>query len=242
MNDPSVPPEFQQYKRSRKGKLAWAFEELNVYHHSDSDQPAEDFTSVYLEDPSIVASIESQLRDLISVTKECLEHSGYRFAFGLEPQIEKEYGLKASRSATFAFEDIKKPQEIGTLPEAYSRFKIMLSSRGCMLRNHSCIIFPVSVAFDLLKLVMLNTSESGIPSEMNIQEDRNGQECISITFQSGYGLSSAAEDLPREVLHRVHQHMEFLSIASKASLNPSGVPGVHGVIEAVNLISYQDRL
>jgi len=229
------------FNQSRKGKLSWAFEELQIFHNSSSNQPAEDFTSVYLESPDVVESIENQLNDLISKAELCLKSQGYRFLCDRKPQIEKKYMIHAGRSVVIQLEDPKHPFEPGVYPAGNTHIEITLSSKGCTLRNYSCISFPASTNFELLSLIMRNTSSNGIPSEMTFEDDVNGNEYISISFQSGYGASSEPQELIEIVLCRIYQHIHFLSIASKAVRNPTGSPGVYGVIEIANSLATNEN-
>ncbi len=225
----------KQYSQSRKGKLAWAFEELQIFHNTESDQPAEDFTAIYLESPDVVEVLNTQLEEFIVHAQHVLETQGFRFACNFMPKINREFGLTVRRSVTIGIENLKHLIEPGFYTPANSRLDITLSATGGLAHNHSSIHFPSTTNFDLITLIMKNT-ESLTP-EMCFSKDTAGDEFICITFQSGYGVSSEPDQLNRSLLKLLYHHIHFLAVSSEAVSNPTGYPGVHGVIEAANLLA-----
>ncbi|MDF3129270.1 hypothetical protein P0Y35_08690 [Kiritimatiellaeota bacterium B1221] len=225
----------KKYSQSRKGKLAWAFEELQIFHNAESEQPAEDFTAVYLESPDVVEGLKHKLDEILNHSEYILKQQGFRFSFDLRPQIEMKYRLNASRSVTIQIEDLKYISEPGYCTPASTQLTITLDAEGGGVHSDSWISFPSSISFDQIRLIMKNTDMCN--PEMSFSSDASGKEFISISFESGYGVSSSSEEAAQTILCLLYNHLHFMTVAREAVADPSGTPGIYGVIEAVNLLA-----
>ena len=225
--------------KSRKGKLAWAFEEVQILQNSGNTEPFDDCTAVRLEASDAVERLEDALNGLIPMIRDCLSSRGYRFMGNRIPKPERCDMICASRRLSIIPEHPDRPLLPGQFSAGYTHAELRLGSAISSLNNYSTISFPDSTEMGLILLLMRNTSSHGCPTTMTCGQDGNGSNYFNVTFTSGYGLPNGGEQLRRAVYMRMLQHLRFLDIAAHASVNPSGQPGVHGVVEIIDTLASQ---
>ena len=224
---------------SRKGKLAWAFEELQILQNTENTEPFDDCTAVRLEVSDAAEALENSLNGLIPMIRNALSSQGYRFIGNREPKPERGDMICASRRLSIIPEHPDRPILPGQFSTGYTHIDLRLGSTVSSLGNYSTISFPDSTEMGLILLLMQNTSGHGCPTTMTCSHDLQGARHFNVTFSSGFGIPNGGEPLRQAVYMRLLQHMRFLDIAAQASLKPSGDPGVHGVIEIINTIASQ---
>jgi hypothetical protein len=225
------------FSKNRHGKLAWAFEELQILQNTENNQPFDDHTVVHLEASDAIEMLESNLLELASTLEPCLASRGYRFAHNKSPIPERDYAICACRKLSIIPEHPARPYTVGHYPSGFSRLEIKLGSAFSSLNNYSSISFPQTVNIELVLHLLRNASATGIPPTLTCSEDIDGRPYYDVVFKSGCGLRRNLEETPKVLWMKLLQHMAFLDIAEETVKCPTGKPGVYGLIEAVNCLA-----
>ena len=116
------------FGKSRKGKLAWAFEELQILQNTENTEPFDDCTAVRLEVSDVAEALENTLNGLIPMIRNGMSSQGYRFMGNRVPKPERGDMICASRRLSIIPEHPDRPLLPGQFSTGYTHIDLRLGS------------------------------------------------------------------------------------------------------------------
>ncbi len=194
----------------------WRHRELAKWIDRERGKPSFEDTTVYLANPKVVKEIDALIRRYFwPAIQKGLEGTELEVSGDALDQLETVEDIKyTARSLTFLIDDPDRPWNNlpnGQVPPWYCRGNLRCSRLSYMLCFDFLIQLPIS--FDRKKIIELigDRRFSGLPPELTVTTDRNGQKFYQLAFHSGRGTGfglKTVRDAATSLAERVRVNIE----------------------------------
>jgi hypothetical protein len=199
-----------------------------------------DGSAVSLADPKVLRKIDRFLStEIWPAAKKTVQSQGMAI-LGESPIIQDGWKVNACRSLQILIEDPARPLGAGDRAPWFCRMSVDAEERGLrMLDDHLTMVLALSTKPEILHDLVWETSQSGLPTTLHIEDDElEGQQWI-VTFKRGAGAHQGRFGHlsgPELIAARIRLCCDFTEVADEVAEHPGNRMGHRKLIRQVNEI------
>ena len=195
----------------------WRYRELAEWIDSARGEPFSEDRTIFLANPKIVKEIDDLIRRYFwPAIEKGLKGTGLEVLGDALDHVETVDDMKyASRSLTFLIEDPDRPWKNlphGEVPPWYCRGRLRCSRLSYMLSFDFLIHLPISFSNEKIIELIGERRFSGLPPELTVTTDRDGQKFYQLAFHNGRGAGfglKTVRDTATSITERVSINVEI---------------------------------
>ena len=195
----------------------WRHRELTKWIGRERGEPSFEDRTVYLANPKLVKEIDALIRRYFwPAIQKGLKGAGLGVSGDALDQLATVEDMKyTARSLTFLIEDPDRPWNNlphGPVPPWHCRGNLRCSRLSYMLSFDFLIHLPISFSKEKIIEFIGEPRFSGLPPELTVTSDRNGQKFYQIAFHEGRGADFGLKnprDIAGSISERVKQNVDI---------------------------------